>query len=333
MLRAKEGNVKRRAVLQLACATLANPAWVLAQTPKLHRLGWLSPASESSLTPGLDAFLSGMRALGYEVGRNIVVDVRYAQGNASNLPALTDELIALKPDVLLGIESACRVMASRTKTIPIVILGSVDPVAAGLVKSLARPGTNVTGLSYLIDQLLAKQIELLTEIVPKMSRVALLNDASFAGRDRLDQFARMGAKAKGLKLILTAARDPEGVRKAFAELAAERPDGLVVAATGPMFFLLEVIVNEALRARLPAIFAYAQFVEIGGLASYGPNYLESYRNEIPAYVDRILKGANPAEIPVQQSTKFAFAINLKTARELGLKIPPSIMLRADRLIE
>lgn len=260
-------------------------------------------------------------------------------GDYSGLPALADELIALKPDVLVGIEVPAIVMRSKTTTIPIVLVASTDPVAAGLVKSLARPGTNVTGLAYRQDQLVGKHIELLTEIVPKMSRVALVNYAASANDPaaevaaRYEQFAKTAAAAKGLILIVASVRDPDSVRQAFANLEKERPEGIVVVATGTTFLLRHEILGHARRLRLPTISSMsAPWADAGGLVSYGPNFLESFRYAA-TFVDRILKGAKPAELPIEHPAKFEFVVNLKTAREIGIKIPQTNLVRADRVIE
>ena len=331
--------MNRRTVLQLAALTLASPGRALALSPKRFRVGCLWVANEVTVKQVAEAFLAGLRELGYIEGRDIVVDMRYAGGDTSRLPALADELIALRPDVLVGIESPASVMRGKTKTIPIVLTTSVDPVAYGLVRSIARPGTNVTGMTYSLDNLLAKHIELLTEVVPKMSRVALLNyaavtndpDARLAAR--FEQFAKMAATAKGMRLIVVSARDAESVRQAFAALERERAEGVVVPSTGPLFQLRHEIIGHARRLRLPTISALPEsWVEAGGLINYGPNFLESHRYAA-TYVDRILKGAKPAELPIEQPAKFEFVVNLKTAREIDITIPKSILLRADRVIE
>ena len=332
--------MNRRTVLQLAAAMLATPGGALAQAAKRFRVGCLWVTNETSVKPLLDAFLAGLRDLGYVAGRNLVLDMRYAAGDYNALPALADELIALKPDVLVGIEAPAAAMRAMTTTIPIVLLGSPDPVAAGLVRSLARPGTNVTGIANRADQLIAKHIELLTEIVPKLSRVALFNYAPLANDPvavslaaRYEHFAKTASAAKGLALIVVSARDAEGVRQAFVALERERPEGIVVASTGQTFQLRHEIVGHAGRLRLPSISSLpAAWAEAGGLISYGPNFLESYRYAA-TFVDRILKGAKPAELPVEQPAVFEVVINLRTAREIGVTIPPSILLRADRVIE
>jgi len=326
--------MKRRTALQFAALTLALPGWVIAQTAKRFRVACLWFTSEASAKPFVEAFLAGLLDLGYVPGRSLVLDMRYAHGDSSRLPALADELIALKPDVLVGIELAAIVMRTKTTAIPIVLPTSTDPVAAGLVQSLARPGTNVTGMTASLDQVVAKHIELLTEIIPKISRVALLNDPLAPAAPRFEQYARTAAAAKGLKLIVAGASDAEGVRQAFATLERERAEGIVVATTGRASQHREEIIGHARRLRLPCISALpaAAWAEAGGLATYGPNTLASFRYSA-TFVDRILKGAKPTELPVEQSAKFEFVINLKTAREIGVTIPPSILLRADRVIE
>ena len=331
--------MRRRTVLQLAALTLASPARVLAQAPRRFRAGCLWIADEAAAKPFVEALLAGLRDLGYVSGRNLVVDMRYASGDSSRLPALADELIALKPDVLIGIEGSAVAMKAKTATIPIVLTYSADPIGAGLVQSLARPGTNVTGMAYLSDQLVAKHIELLTEIVPKMQRVALLNYAALPNEPIArvtaysEQVAKTAAAAKGLKLTVASARDAEGVRHAFAQLERARPEGIVVFPTGPTYLLRHEIIGHARRLRLPLISSMPiAWVEDGGLLNYGPNFLETYRYAA-TFVDRIFKGVKPAELPVQQPTNFEFVVNLKAAREIGIKIPRSVLLRADRVIE
>jgi putative ABC transport system substrate-binding protein len=321
--------------LQFAVLTLAAPWPVLAQLQRIYRLGWLASGTEASAKPVVDAFLHGMRVLGYAGGRNLELHMRYAGGDSGRYPGLADELIALKPDLLLGVGFPCRVMMKRTSTIPIVTIASSDPVAEGLVKSLARPGTNVTGISNQTMQLVSKQVELVAEIFPKQSRVAFLADRSDpALRAAYLRFASEAARAKGLALlVIDVVANPEGIRSAFAEIVKQRGESVVIGPTGPINSVRHAIAAEAARLRLPAVYGISGYVEVGGLLSYGANLLESVRLEVPPIVDRILKGGNPAEIPVQQSSKFELAINLKTARAMGLTIPQAVLLRADRVIE
>ena len=323
-----------RVLLSLVLASAAfRPG---AQTTKRFRIGWLWVASEKAVKPFEQALLAGLRDRGYLVGQNLVVDIRYADGDPARLPALADELIALKPDVLVGIEAPARVFKAKTSTIPIVITTpSTDLVAAGFVKSYARPGTNVTGMAWHSGPLLAKQVEILSELVPGMSRLVLLLDDTFTnvgGREQIEQGARTAAKAKGSTVTVVVARDPQSLREAFAVIEKERPDGLVVQGSGSLNNLRREIVEGARRLRLPAITGLTFFAEAGLLCSYGANLVESHRYAA-SYVDRILKGANAAELPMEQPSVFELLINLKTARELGLTIPQSILLRADRVID
>jgi putative ABC transport system substrate-binding protein len=331
--------VGRRRFLGGAGAVLAAPQWALGQTARHYRVGCLWSTNRVTAAPFVNALLAGLRDLGYVEGRNFTLDMRWAHGDTSRFDVLADELIALKPDVLCGLEAQAVVMRAKTGTIPIVLVASSDPVAAGLVKSLARPGTNVTGQAFLQRELIGKHLELLTEIVPKMSRVALLNYAALAGEPiassaaLLEQAAREASGVKGLTLIVTKARDEVGLQDAFATLEQERPSGLVVAGVGPLYQLGVAIINHARRLRLPSISSFpAAWADAGGLLTYGADFVENYR-AAARFVDRILKGAKPADLPIERPTKFEFVVNLKTAREIGVKFPQSILLRADRVIE
>ncbi len=289
--------------------------------------------------PYLDAFRAGLRERGYLLGSNLTLDERYAEGNAGRFPALAEELIALKPDVLVGIEGPAIALSSKTTTIPIVFIGGSTVLESGLVQSLARPGANVTGVSFRSAELIGKQFELLLEISPKIARVALFtfpiptSDPGYSGTAHLEQNARKAASDKGLTLVIVSAKDVAGARKAFEQIQSERIQGLVVAGSGTTLYLMDEIVAGARRLRLPSISGLsAAFAETGGLATYGTNFVEGFRYAAK-YVDRILKGAKPAEMPVEQMMKFEFVVNLKTAREIGIKLPASILLRADRVIE
>jgi putative ABC transport system substrate-binding protein len=304
-----------------------------------YRIGVLQLGSQANLKRSDQAFLDGLRDRGYAVGTNLIADFRYGDG-FERLPALTDELIAIKPDLLVGTEITGFVMKKKTSTIPIVLLTSADPVAAGLVKSLARPETNVTGMSFSMFALVAKQVEFLTEIVPGMSRVALLTgtfnpgkDSPYFGRpDDWELAARRAAAAKGLTLVLVRADNSDNLREAFAALKSQRADGLVVATNALVTRMHSEVIAEIRRLGVPAISGYAAFASAGGLLSYGGHYLESYRYAAK-FVDLILKGAKPSDLPVEQISKYELLVNQKAARGLGLKVPQSILLRADRVIE
>jgi len=302
-----------------------------AQSVRPYRIGWLWGSDASTIGPFEHAFVAGMKDSGYVLGRNLELHVRYSDGEPSRLPALADELIALAPDVLIGTEPVALVMVGKTKTSPIVLPSSADPVATGLVRSLARPGTNVTGITDLWDQLLAKHIELLLELVPRMSRIAIVNDASSPLEDRFAQYAKQVAIAKHLTPVVQSVRNSKDVSLAFIVLEKDRVQAVVAASTPLIFTLREGIINAARRLRLPAASGVALWADSGGLVSYGANVLESYRHAA-RFVDRILKGAKPGELPVEQTSKYDLAINTKTAAEIGIDIPKSIFSRADRVI-
>jgi len=284
--------------------------------------------SDAEALLGMQPFIAGMRERGYVKGEHYVLEIRVSGGDARRFPALADELIALKPDVLLGVETSALVMAAKTKTIPIVLYSSIDPVAAGLVKSLARPGTNVTGMSGQFDAIIAKHVELLHELVPKASRISMISDPFWAARESYERYAHQAAKAKGLVLNIVHVRDAGEVQQAFLQFEKSRPDGLLVASTGLTWALMETIHEGARRLRLPAV----GYAIRGGLIQYGVDVFANLR-EAADFVDRILKGAKPADLPVRQATKYELIVNVKTAREIGLKIPQSILLRSDKVIE
>ena len=322
------------AAAPIAATLLTLPLPLLAQTGKRFRIGCLFLADDATVKPLERAFLAGLRDLGYVVGRNLAMDLRYAGGDSGRLPALADELIALKPDVLFGIGEVAAVIRKKTATIPIVFPSSPDPVADGLVQSLRRPGANVTGIASLPTELVAKHIELLTELVPKLARAALFTDPGSPDAARIEQAARTAAASKGLKLLVAGAGDAAGVGKAFAMLEKERVEGIVVVATGTMFRLRHDILREVMRLRLPSVSALppAGWAEAGGLLTYAESSVESFRHAA-TYVDRIFRGAKPGDLPVEHPTRFEFVLNMKAAQALGLKIPQSILVRADRVIE
>jgi len=284
--------------------------------------------SDAEALLGMRPFIDGMRERGYVQGEHYVLEIRVSGGDARRFPALADELIALKPDVLLGVETSALVMAAKTKTIPIVLYNSIDPVAVGLVKSLARPGTNVTGMSGQYDELIAKHVELLLELVPKASRISMISDPFWSARESYERYAHRAAEAKGLSLAVIHVKDASEVKQAFVHFEQRRPDGLLVANTGLTWALMETIHEGARRLRLPAV----GYAIRGGLIQYGVNVFANLRLAAD-FVDRILKGAKPADLPVRQAIKYELIVNMKTAREIGLKIPQSILLRADQVIE
>jgi putative ABC transport system substrate-binding protein len=321
------------ATLGLLAAPLAVEA---QQAAKIARIGFLS----LSLVPNRhlhEAFRQGLRDVGYVEGRNVVIEYRDAEGKPERLPALAAELVALKVDVIVTGGGTPPALAAKqaTKTIPIVFASVPDPVTDGLVTSLARPGGNVTGSSNLNPELVGKCLEQLTQAVPGVSQVAILWQPGFMD-ERTDKdmlkAADVGARALGVRLQVVEARGPADIDRAFSDMTRARAGALTVLPSAMLFTERRRLVDLAAKNRLPAVYAQREFVEAGGLMSYGPNLADLFRRAA-TYVDRILKGAKPADLPVERPTKFELVINLKTAKALGLTIPPSLLQRADQVIE
>ena len=260
-------------------------------------------------------------------------DTRYANGDSTRLPSFIDELIALKPDVLTGIEQVAKVMASKTSTIPIVMVSASDPVAGGLVKSLSQPGGNVTGVSQQFGELGPKRIELMREVIPGLARVGQLHDINVPASMLAESDARRATEKLGIAYVPYHVANRADLEQAFVEMEKNRPDALVAGAgSGLLYGLRQLIVDNTLRLRIPSCWAASVHAKLGALMSYGPDLPEG--NRLAAtYVDRILKGARPSELPVEQPTKFELIINLKTAKSLGPNIPRTLLARADEVIE
>jgi putative ABC transport system substrate-binding protein len=321
------------AVVLLAVAVIAE-----AQQPgKVSRLGYLSNADAATDSTRVERIRLALRELGYIEGQNIAIEYRYAEGKVDRAPELASELVRLKVDIIVVASGDQWIRAAKnaTKTIPIVMTGQgSDPVRAGFVESLARPGGNVTGLTALNRELGGKRLELLKEAVPKLSRVAVLYDP--ANPPSLHEVKELlPADARALKLTIQPweIRAVDDFEKVFAALSKQRPDGLyVITSGGVMRPNQKRIVDFALKSRLPSVYSSRGYVEAGGLMSYGADPADSYRR-VAYYVDRILKGAKPADLPVEQPTKFELVINLKTAKQIGLTIPPEVLARATKLIK
>jgi putative tryptophan/tyrosine transport system substrate-binding protein len=312
-------------------------AWPLRaraqQAGKVYRVGCAYYVGPATFAPYHEAFISTLHDLGYVAGHNIVYDIRYAESDPTRVPVIVDELISLKPDVLAGIEPIARVMQSKTHTIPIVMFNSSDPVAAGLVESLAHPGGNVTGVSRQWAELGPKQIELLREILPGLARVAQLHDSNVLASKLSDQITREAAHNLGIAYLPYFVADRSDVDRALADMEERRPDALITGGGSGLFEgLLPVIVEKMARLRIAMSVPGPRAGRRGPLIGYGPDLLASFPLAA-TYVDRILKGANPSDLPVQQPTKFELVINLKTAKELGITVPPSLIARADDVIE
>jgi putative ABC transport system substrate-binding protein len=308
-----------------------------AQQPKkVPRIGYLSTTDRAGESTRAEGIRLALREFGYIEGQNIAIEYRYAEGKRDRDPDLAAELVRLKVDIIVVTGGGTRVRAAKnaTKTIPIVMVGAgIDPVEARLVDSLARPGGNVTGITNLTGELGGKRLELLKEAVPKLARVAVLyaSGASSSVRE-LKEVLPVAARALGLTLQPWEVRNADGFEKVFAALNKQRPDGLSVLGGTLINTNQKRIVSFALKSRLPAIYQRREAVDAGGLMSYGADLADSYRR-VAYFVDRILKGAKPADLPVEQPTKFELVINLKTAKQIGLTIPPEVLARATRLIK
>jgi putative ABC transport system substrate-binding protein len=304
-----------------------------AQQPKkVPRIGMLMSSSASSQKSRLDDFRDGLRELGYVERQNILIEYRYANGKLDQLPALAAELVSLKVELIVTTgNEAVQAVKNTTQTLPIVMAFSGDPVAAGFVASLSRPGGNITGLSRINVELTAKQLELLKETIPRVVLVAVL----FNPEGRVPELALKDAKAAatplGLKLQTLQVRAANDLEIAFRSAASERANALLVLPGGFLGFRRKRIADLAAKGRLPTMFGRTEAVEDGGLMSYGATSVNEFRRAA-YFVDRILKGAKPADLPVEQPTKFEFVINLKTAKQIGLTIPPNVLARADRVI-
>jgi putative ABC transport system substrate-binding protein len=305
-----------------------------AQQPgKVARIGYLSARDQANDAPRSEGVLLGLRELGYVDGQNIAIEYRYAQGKSERFAELAAELVRLKVALIVaaGGDLLIRPIMNATKTIPIIMTGGgTDPVEAGFVKSLAHPGGNVTGLTNLVMQLGGKRLELFKEAVPKLARVAILHDPA-TGEDEREMLSR-AARTLRLTVQPWEVRRTDDFDKVFAAINKERPGGLYVS-TGALLNSNQIrIVNFASKSRLPSVYGRREYVDGGGLMYYGADLTDSYRR-VAYYVDRILKGAKPADLPVEQPTKFELVINLKTAKQIGLTIPQKVLARADRVIK
>jgi putative ABC transport system substrate-binding protein len=329
---------KRLLVSFVAILILVAVQTVGAQQPtKITRIGYLSPFDPASDSTRVEAIRLALRELGYIEGQNIVIEYRYTEGKRDRYPELLAELLRLKVDIIVaaGGSPGTRAAKNATKTIPIVMVGSgADPVEEGLVESLARPSGNVTGVTNLSRELGGKRLELFKEAVPKLSRVAVLYDPAIPGTTReVKEVLPVAARALGLTIKSSEVRDADGIERVFAALSKERPDGLYVSAGGPLIRAnRKRLAGFALKSRLPSVYGTREFVDAGGLMSYGADLADNYRR-VAYFVDKILKGAKPADLPVEQPTKFELAINLKTAKQIGVTIPQSVLYRADKVIK
>jgi len=326
---------RRETVLALLALGVAPRAGQAQQQGKIPRIGFLHPAvPQNNTVPFLEAFRQGLRELGYVEGKNIQLEVRWGEGKLERMPALADELVRLNVDVIVAATSPSVLAAKQaTRTIPIVMPLSSDPVGDGLVASLARPGGNITGLSMMAPEVGAKRLQLLKEVLPKLSRaVAVLWNPSYAGMSARFRDAQRNAPAAGVDVRSLEARDARGLERALDAITRERTDALILLADPLTLSQRLRIVEFAAEARLPAMYEISEFADAGGLMSYGHNPGEMCRRAA-TYVDKILKGAKPGDLPIEQPTKFELVINMKTAKALGITIPQAVLIRADRVIE
>jgi len=324
----------RLKALALSALVFAITFPVQAQQPtKVPRIGYLTGTSLSTNAARNEAFRQGLRELGYVEGKNIVIEWRSAEGKLDRLPALAAELVRLKVDVIVtGGPPANRAAKEATATIPIVMAQDTDPVASGFVASLARPGGNITGLSTLGPEIGGKRLELLKEIVPRLSRVAVFATSTQPGYAQVLKEMELAAGALKVKLQYLDIRDPKDIETAFRAAGKGRADAVLMLAAGSLVTSHRTeIVELAVKSRFPVIYPNSQWVDAGGLMTYGASLTDMERRAA-TYVDKILKGAKPAELPVEQPIKFEFVINLKAAKRISLTIPPGVLVRADRVI-
>ena len=323
------------AVVLFAVAVLAGPLDGEAQqATNLPLIGFLlpGPSSDPGVPRVLQAFRQGLREQGYVEGQNMAIEFRWAEGQLDRLPALAAELVRLKVSVIVtGSPQAIQAAKQATETIPIVMGAASDPVAAGFIASLARPGGNVTGVSLMTADLVGKQLELLKELLPKISRVALLGNPANSNYAQGLRQAQDAARAFGVRLQPREARDLSDIDGAFAAITTQGSGAVIVLVDTVLLRYRTRIADHAIRRRLPTAFGYREFAEAGGLLAYGPSLSDGYR-QAATYAGKILRGAKAADLPVEQPTKFELAINLKTAKVLGLTIPQSLLVRADEVI-
>jgi ABC-type uncharacterized transport system substrate-binding protein len=326
---------KKITVLTLCALLIALSSFAQAQQPaKVPRIGYLGGASLSAIPARIEAFRQGLRELGYVEGKNLVIEWRSAEGKLDRLPALAAELVRLKVDVIVtGGPTNTRAAKGATSTIPIVMTNDSDPVGTGVVASLARPGGNITGLATLRSELSGKQLELLKEIIPKLSRVAFFGTSTDPANAESLRETELAAGTFGVKVQYLDVLSPKDIETAFRAAGKGRADAVLMLVVGPVANSRRKEFAElAVKSRLPAIYYQREYVEAGGLMSYGTSVTDLDRRAA-VYVDKILKGAKPADLPVEQPTKFELVINLKTAKQIGLTIPPNVLVRADKVIK
>ena len=330
--KSKIENLKWVGILAIALTFAMAGAVARAQQPaRIPRIGILIPASASSFSARVEAFRQRLREHGYVEGKNIVIEYRYAEGKPERLPDLAAELVRLNVDVIVTTGTGILPAKKASAAMPIVFAAAADPVGDGLVSSLARPGGNITGLSNMAPDLDGKRLELLKEAFPKVSRVAFLWEPSGTRGNRVLTDMEAAAKALGLKLLSLEVRSLDDFEGAFARAKRERAQALNTTPTALITTQQRQVLDFAAKNRLPAMYPQSEFVEAGGLMSYGPSQTDLFRRAAD-FVDKILKGAKPADIPIDQPKKFEFIVNLKAAEQIDLTVPSNVLVRADKVI-
>jgi putative ABC transport system substrate-binding protein len=318
-------------VAALIFGLFATPPAAQAQTDRTYRIGIVRlPTAEGQSY--FETFRAAMRDLGYLEGSNLILDLRIPDLDMRQVPALVDELIALKPDVLVGNEKTAQVMRAKTPSIPIVLTNALDPVRAGLAQSVRRPGMNVTGSAQLNDLLPAKHIDIMREILPRLARIGQLVDTTQSGCKVVEEAARQAARSVGAVLVPYYVENRAEIERAFSQMEKERPDVLLPCPSAVLFNHRDLLFENAVRLRIPFTSFVVANVPKGVLFAYAASVHEMYRRAA-TYVDKILKGATPGDLPIEQPMRFELVINMNTSRALGITIPPSVLLRADRVIE
>jgi putative ABC transport system substrate-binding protein len=331
------GNRKKHKLFSFAlCAmllALSFPAEAQQPAKGVHRIGFLGNSTAALEANLIGPFREGLRDLGYVEGKNIVIEWRWAEGKYERFPALIAELIASKVEVIVTAGTPASLAVKKaTTSIPLVMIAVGDPVATGLVASLARPGGNITGLTSIAAEMEGKRLELLREVVPKISHIAVLWNAGSPVQVIQERETRAAAQVLGMKMLSLGVRTQEEIEDAFATIVRERPGALLVLADRLFLHHRARIMDFATKHRLPGVHAYVELVEAGGLMSYGPSYAGMHRRAA-YFVDRILKGAKPADLPVEAPAKFELVVNLKAAKQIGVTIPGNVLYRADRVIK
>jgi len=315
--------------LSLGALSVPRASEAAATVPRIGYVGAGSPATAGHHA---QAFVQGLRELGYVEGQNIAIEYRWAEGRLERLPALVADLLRLRVDVLISSATpAIRAAKEQTSGVPIVMAGVTDPVGLGFAASLARPGGNITGLTHLSPELPGKRLELLKEVVPRLLRVAVLWNPNHPGQPLAFKETQVAAQALRVTLISMEARDREELERVLSAIGKKRPQALLELADPLTFFHRGLITEVAARHRLPAMYSFREWVEAGGLMSYGTTFADLFRRAA-TYVDKILKGAKPAELPVEQPMRFELVINMKTAKALGITFPQTILIRAEEVI-